>query len=141
MSVSVEYCFRSSLELPALAAQLAPPLGCGLPLEDALLLGTRLTLERCEEENDGALEYEAYNYEISLLTGGPHFRTTLIPTMLSVVRVLQELFGYTGMLVYNLAILLARYDDEFVDTLSGTSLSDYQAHLAAVMHRVPEGSP
>lgn len=141
MSVSVEYCFRSTLPLPELAAQIAAPLGCHLPLEDALLLGTRLTLGRCEEENDGELEYEAYNYELSLLTSGPNFRTTLLPTMLSVIRVLQQLFGYSGMLVYHLAILLAKYDDTFVDTLSGTSLSDYQAHLTAVMHRMPDGCP
>ncbi|MFI7675420.1 hypothetical protein [Actinophytocola sp. NPDC049390] len=141
MSITVEYYFRSSLPLPELAAQIAAPLGCHLPLENALLLGTRLTLGRCTEENDGELAFEAYNYELVLRTRGRHFRATLIPNMLSVVRVLQELFGYSGMLVYDLAILLAKYDEEFVDTLSGTSLSDYMAHLTAVRYRMPEGSP
>ena len=141
MSVTVEYHFRSDLSLPDLAAQISAPLGCGLPLEDNLLLGTRLTLDRCEEENDGELTYAAYNYELELRTTGRHFRSTLIPTMLSVIRVLQELFGYEGMLVYSLAIPLAKYDEQFVDTLSDTSLSDYLAHLTAVMRRVPEGSP
>lgn len=142
MSVTVEYYFRSDLSLPDLNAQIGPPLSCwDRPLEDSLLLGTRLTLDRCEEENDGELEFEAYNHELVMRTGGPHFRSTLIPTMLTVVRVLQRLFGYHGMLVYNLAILLARYDEQFVDTLSGTSLDDYQAHLTAVMQRMPAGSP
>jgi hypothetical protein len=142
MSVTVEYCFRSDLSLADLNAQIGPPLSCwDRPLEDSLLLGTRLTLGRCEEENDGELEYEAYNYELVMRTSGRHFRATLIPTMLSVVRVLQELFGYPGMVVYNLAILLAKYDEKFVDTLSGTSLSGYLAHLTAVMSRMPEGSP
>ena len=141
MSVTVEYYFRSDLSLSDLTAQISTPLGCRPPLADTLLLGTRLTLDRCEEENDGELEFEAYNYELVLRTNGRHFRATLIPTMLSVVRVLQELFGYHGMVVYNLAILLAKYDEKFVDTLSGTTLSDYQAHLTAVMHHMPDGSP
>jgi hypothetical protein len=138
VSTTVEYYFRSELPLPDLHAQLAAPLGCHLPLRDALLLGTRLTVERYEEENDGELEFEAYNHALNLRTSGGRFRPTQLPTMLSVVRVLQELFGYTGMLVYDLCILLARYDDSFVDTLSGTSLSDYPAHLAAVVSRLPK---
>ena len=142
MSVTVEYYFRSDLSPTDLTAQIGPPLSCwDRPLEDSLLLGGRLTLGRCEEEDDGEMEFGAYNYELVLRTSGRHFRATLIPNMLSVVRVLQELFGYEGMLVYNLAILLARYDEKFVDTLSGTTLSDYLAHLTAVMHRMPEGSP
>lgn len=141
MSVTVEYYFRSELSLPDLAAQISAPLGCRPSLRDTLLLGTRLTLGRCEEENDGELEFESYNHELVMRTSGRHFRATLIPTMLSVVRVLQELFGYHGMVVYNLAVLLARYDETFVDTLSGTSLSDYLAHLTAVIHRVPDGCP
>lgn len=141
MSVTVEYYFRSDLSRDDLAKQISAPLGCLSTMEDTLLLGTRLTLGRCEEENDGELEFEAYNYELILRTSGRHFRSTLIPNMLSVVRVLQELFGYTGMLVYDLAVLLAKYDEKFVDTLSGTSLPDYPAHLTAVMQRVPDGSP
>ncbi|MBB4904072.1 hypothetical protein [Actinophytocola algeriensis] len=138
MSVSVEYYFWSDLPLPELTEKVSAPLGCGPPLEDRLFLGTRLTLERYEEENDGALDFESYNHSISLLTSGGKFRPTQLPTMLSVVRVLQELFGYEGMLVYDLCILLAKYDKAFVDTLSGTSLTDYPAHLAAVVNRLPE---
>ena len=141
MSITVEYYFRSELSRADLAKQISAPLGCGPTLQDTLLLGTRLTLGRCTEPNDGELEFEAYNYELALRTRGRPFRATLIPNMLSVVRVLQELFGYAGMLVYDLAILLAKYDEEFVDTLSGTSLSDYPAHLTAVRQRMPEGSP
>ena len=138
MSVTVEYYFRSDLPLAELHAQLGPPLGCHPPLQDTLLLGTRLTVEKYEEENDGELEFEAYNHSLDLRTTGGKFRPTQLPTMLSVVRVLQELFGYDGMLVYDLCILLARYDKTFVDTLSGTSLSDYPAHFAAVVGRLPE---
>jgi hypothetical protein len=138
MSVTVEYYFRSDLPLPELIEKVSAPLGCSPAMEDSLLLGTRVTLERYEDENDGELTFESYNHSISLRTNGRHFRATLLPTMLSVIRVLQELFGYHGMLVYNLAILLAKYDETFVDTLSGTSMSQYPAHLAAVMSRLPE---
>jgi hypothetical protein len=146
VSTTVEYNFRSDLSLPELAAQVGPPLGCRPPLEDNLLLGTRLTLQRYEEENDGELEYEAYNYALDLRTSGRRFRPTLVPTMLSVIRVLQELFGYNGMLVYDLSVLLAKYDETSVDTLSGTSVSQYPAHLSAVVSRLPDdhdlhGSP
>jgi hypothetical protein len=111
-------------------------LGCQPPLSDTLLLGTRLTLDRCEEENDGPLQYDAYNYSLSLRTSGRPFRTTLLPTMPWVFKVLQQLFGYSGTLVPYLVVLLARYDGDFVDTLSSASLSDYPARLAAVMHRM-----
>lgn len=138
MSVTVEYYFWCDLPLPDLTERVSAPLGCSPPLEDRLFLGTRLTLERYEEETDGELDFESYNHSISLRTSGPRFRPTLLPTMLSVIHVLQELFGYNGMLVYNLAILLAKYDKTFVDTLSGTSLTDYPAHLAAVVSRLPD---
>jgi hypothetical protein len=45
------------------------------------------------------------------------------------------------MLVYDLDVLLARYDETFVDVLSGTSLEDYPAHLTAVMQHMPEDCP
>ena len=138
MSVTVEYYFRSDLPLAELHAQLGPPLGCDPPLQDTLLLGTRLTVRKYEEENDGELEFEAYNHSLTLRTSGRHFRATVLPTMLSAVRVLQELFGYDGMLVYDLCIPLARYDKTLVDTLSGTTLTDYPAHFAAVVSRLPE---
>ena len=138
MSVSVEYYFWSDLPLPELTEKVSVPLGCSPPLADRLFLGARLTLERYEEENDGELDFESYNHSISLRNSGGRFRPTQLPTMLSVIRVLQEVFGYPGMLVYDLAVLLAKYDENFVDSLSGTSLTDYPAHLAAVVSRLPE---
>lgn len=147
MSVTIEYYLNSSLELPVLAEQLNGALGCELkPFaynEREYLtrfMGMQFSLEPYEEENDGELEFEAYNHQLTFTTSGSaaHWRPIKLPTMLAVVHVLQQRFGYAGMLVYNLCILLARYDEQFVDILSGTSPTDFTAHLTAVITRLPE---
>jgi hypothetical protein len=149
VSITIEYYLNSSLELPALAEQLSSALGCDLkPYEGnendyfARFMGMELSLEPYTEENDGDLEFEAYNHQLSFRTswGGAHWRPIQLPTMLAAIYVLHQRFGYTGMLVYDLDILLARYDEQFVDTLSGTSLTDFTAHLTAVTSRLPDGA-
>lgn len=145
MSVTTEYYFNAPLELPALAAQLSDALGCTLkPYEHdeyfAHLMGMEFSLERNDFENDGELEFESFAYSVSFRTswGAAHWRPIQLPTLLCVVRVLQDRFGYEGMLVYDLDTLLARYEPTtFVDTLSGTTLNDFPAHLTAIHARIP----
>lgn len=147
MSVTTEYYFDAPLELPALAKQLSDALGCDLrPYEGdekeyfTRLMGMELTLDPCDFENDGELEFESFAYALSFRTswGAAHWRPIQLPTLLCVVRVLHDRFQYDGMLVYDLDVLLARYDKPtFTDRLSGTTLDDFSTHLTTVQSRVP----
>jgi len=148
VSVTTEYYFNAPpLDLPALAAQLNQALGCTLsPYEGdendyfARFMGMEFSLEPCDLETDGELEFEKFAYSLSFRTswGAARWRPIQLPTLLCVVRVLQDRFEYDGMLVYDLDTLLARYDKPtFADRLSGTTLDDFPAHLTAVHSRVP----
>lgn len=146
MSATIEYYFNSPLELPALAEQLNVALGGNLrPFKDVekeyltRLMGMPFELDRCTWENDGELNFESYAYSVLFRTRGRGgLQEIQLPALLCVARVLQQRFEYDGMLVYNLAILLAKYEKPtFMDALSGTSLADFPAHLAAVQTRLP----
>ena len=145
MSVTIEYYFNAPLDLPALASQLNDALGCSLRLyqEDEYFdrfMGMELSLEPCDFENDGDLEFESFAYSVSFRTswGEAHWRPIQLPALLCVVRVLHDRFSYDGMLVYDLDTLLARYDGPaFTDRISGTSLNDFATHLTTVTARVP----
>lgn len=147
MSVTTEYYFNSPLELKALAAQLSAELGCDLqPYKGDeteyydRFMGMEFSLEPNDFENDGELDFESFAYSISFRTswGEAHWRPIQLATLVCVVRVLHDSFKYGGILVYDLDTLLARYEaPTFVDTLSGTSIDDFPAHLAVLTTRIP----
>lgn len=149
MGISVEYYFNSGLALPELAQQLNAPLGSRLaPFHDdqpagehiGRTAGLQTELDHNIHEDDGELAFGAYRYQLALHTsGGPaRLRPIQLPVMLSIVRVMHELWGYDGMLVYDVDVLLARYEPgTFVDMVSGTHLGDFVPHLTAVWSRLP----
>jgi hypothetical protein len=149
VSITVEYYFSSPRTMPDLADELNGALACELkPFAgdetDYLtrVLGMEFHLEPHEDENDGDLEFAVYDHSVRIRTSGSagHCRPIQLPAMMSVAHLMQHRLGYAGMLVFNLGVLLAKYEPvTFVDTLSGTSLNDFPAHLAAVTSRLPPG--
>jgi hypothetical protein len=147
VSVTTEYYFNAPHDLPALAEELSGALGCDLkPYKGdekdyfARFMGMEFSLGPCDLESDGELEYESFAYEVSFRTswGAAHWRPIQLPTLLCVVKVLQQRFEYEGMLVYDLDVLLARYEKPtFADRLSGTTLDDFATHLEIVKARIP----
>lgn len=110
------------------------------------LQGIEFTLTGHHFDNDGQLDFESFRYFVELRTsyGAAGPRPIQLPLLLAIASVLQDRPGYTGILVYDMQILLARYtqrgsgpDRRIVDVLSGTPLHDYETHLHAVWSRCP----
>jgi len=120
----MEYYFNSPLELPALAAQLSAELGCDLrPYKGDeeeyydRFVGMEFSLEPNDFENDGELSWLRCCASCACCTTASK---------------------YGGILVHDLDVLLARYEaPTFVDTLSGTSMDDFAAHLTVLTARIP----
>ncbi|GAA0245018.1 hypothetical protein GCM10010492_50450 [Saccharothrix mutabilis subsp. mutabilis] len=155
MGIELQYFFNSPLPLPELAAVLDHELGCAFkpyqsdePAYSTTLLGMGVSLGRHDFENDCELDFESFQYYLDLQTsaGMGDRRPVQLPLLLAITHVIHRRLGYPGILVYDLQILLARYeqrgsgpDHTMVDTLSGTSPRDYENHLHTLWNRCPPG--
>lgn len=69
-----------------------------------------------------------------------------LPVVLSAIYILHRRFGITGMLVYDVQILLANYEErqgnedwsELFDTVSETAFVRFADHMSAVQKRLPD---
>jgi hypothetical protein len=153
MSVEIGYFFNSDKNLLELKEDINNCLGCSLaPCEadsENLLdwfLGMEFSL--CEVnhlENDGELNFEDFKYELNfrIAWGNAQMRPILLPAILTVIYALHKWHGITGMLVYEVQILLARYeerDDEnlgrcLFDSVSKSLFVDFSEHLRVISNR------
>lgn len=163
MSFSFDYYFKSDKTLVELATQINEVVGCslrpsaGLP-ETAytafpffgMELGLSIYPISAEEAyaDDGEIEFSAYNYELDITTysGQGDARPTQLPVIISAIYILHRRLGITGMMVFNLEQLLARYEErvnekgrpELYDIVSGTLFTTFADHLNLVQLQLPE---
>ncbi len=155
MSVSVDYFFNASETLSSLAAQANDCLGCLLvPEQDnpevyvARFLGMDLALSQTGDYvNDHELDFENFEFELSFTTWASHpiLRPIQLASMVVSIYALHCFFGITGILVYDMNTLLARYVElevedhgrQLYDLVSRTAFINYPDHLAIISSRLP----
>jgi hypothetical protein len=119
MSISIDYFFNHHLSLQGLASQVNVWLGCALGPYDTdpsdlytRFLGMEMTLSEHTLEDDGELNFQHFKYCIGIRIPAPDadFRSIQLPVMAYVAYALYRCMLIIGMLVYDLQVLLARYE-------------------------------
>ncbi len=149
MSINIGYFFNSDATLPAVAELLDKVLGCRFEPyrgDDSDLFCRLLSLETSlcihHLEDDADLDFSRYRYELDTRTsaGAADIRQVQLGLMAMLPSVLHLRAGITsGMLVYDVGRLLARYemrDDKFFDTVSGQDVT-FPDHVCHIFQRVP----
>jgi hypothetical protein len=156
MSHTITYFFNYPKPLAELAQDINEWLGCSLaPIEEdegfwtGLLLSMEFDLITADGfDNDRDLDFENFVYYIRFKTWASTESAKLIqvPTMLTVIYALHRRLGITGMLVWEMQTLLARYEEReasyygkrLYDLVSDAPFTSFPAHLQAVMALLPE---
>lgn len=157
MSINIAYFFNWPGTLGELAAQFHLWMGSDLqPYEGdpenlyCRFLGMEFSLNEHDLENDSELNFEDYRYEVGIRTPIPDtdFRTLQVITMASLVYALYRRLGISdGILVHEVALLLARYEQRSIpeqgprlyDSVSGEFVK-YPQHTMSLMARIPKGT-
>jgi hypothetical protein len=155
MSITIDYFFNHSDDLPELTQNINAWLGCSLApyegdAEDLFcrFFGMEFTLSKNDLENDDDCIFEDYAYEIGFRVPAPDgdLRISQLPAMALVAYTLYRRMKITGMLVYDVQTLLAKYEDrlepkgetpELYDTVSKGFVS-FPAHFKTLQKRLPE---
>ncbi len=155
MSVTIDYFFNHSGDLPELAKNINAWLGCSLApyegdAEDLFcrFLAMEFTLSKHELENDDELDFESYKYQIGFRVPAPDgdLRILQLPAIALVIYTLYRRMKITGMLVYDVQTLLASYKErlkpesnmlEIYDTVSKEFVS-FPKHLETLQKQMPE---
>lgn len=155
MSITVDYFFNHNQTLPELAENINQHLGCKLsPYEGnaedwfCFFLGMELSLSRHSLENDGDCNFEDYAFHLDFRTpmGNAELRPIQISTMAFIAYVLYCRMKIDGMLVYDMQILLAKYEEQLDVKNSEQALYDllsnrfveFPSHLEDLQLRLPE---
>jgi hypothetical protein len=157
MSITIDYFFNYGQELPKLKDDVNACLGCSLAPYERIceevfdyFLGMEFYLGLAHRfENDGELDFESFRYWLSFRTpvGSGQIRPLQIPAMAAVAFALHHWYGITGILVYDMQILLARYEEReaqgegkhLYDLVSEAAFTDFSRHLNDLKMRMPEG--
>lgn len=155
MSITVDYFFNHSDNLLELAENINAWLGCSLtPYENdpedffCRFLTMEFSLSKHNFENDGELNFERYRYEIGFRTPVPDgdLRILQLPTIALIAYSLYRRMKIVGMLVYDVQILLAEYEERFnaqsnsleiYDTISAEFVG-FPRHFETLQKRLPE---
>ncbi len=155
MSITTNYFFNDSDDLIELTPKINSWLGCFLEPYEASsedlfcrFLAMEFSLSIHNLENDGELDFENYKYEIGFRVPAPDgdLRISQLPAIALVAYVLYRRMKITGMLVYDVQSLLARYEErlepesyvtEIYDTVSKEFVS-FPKHLETLQKRLPE---
>jgi len=156
MSATINYFFNYNGTLLELASAMNMWLGCNLaPYEGnqefffSRFLSMEFSLSSAEHlENDGELDFENFQYELGFRTPLPDAsaRPIQLPTILVVVYALHRSLDITGLLVYGVDTLLARYFEQDIDgygrrlydVISDTPFVSFQAHLDTIARKLPK---
>lgn len=156
MSITIEYFFESPKNLSEIASDLHLWLGCDLKSYDnepkdlyCRLLGMEFTFSTHDLDDDRDLVFSRYPYYVSIRTPAleTDFRPLQLTTMLSVVYALYRRLKIVGMLVFDLQILLAIYEERITeegqkklfDTIS-TQWVVFPQYFAKIASKVPAGA-
>ena len=156
MSVEIGYFFNYPQNLISTANEINVCIGCDLvPYQSdaqdwfSRFLGMELSLGTTEYlENDRELDFENFSYTLNLRTSwaASELRPLQLPAVASIVFALHQSYGIAGMLVYDLQILLARYESR-VHSKRGQTLHDvlcdapfvgFGSHLKRLEARMPQ---
>lgn len=133
MSISVDYFFNHSTDLPALTEEINRRVGCALsPYEGnpedlfCRFFAMELSLAKNELENDGELNFEELAYQVGIRTPVPDadLRGMQLPLMALLAYALYRRLGIVGMLVYDTQALLARYEERVESEANGARMFD-----------------
>ncbi|WP_334726093.1 hypothetical protein [Nostoc sp.] len=156
MSYKIGYFFNYPQDLAQTAKDINEWLGCSLApyLGDTedwfdIFLGMELSFRKVEGfENEGELDFENFRYEINFRTamGGAGARPIQLPAITAVVYALYHRLGITGILVFDLQILIARYEERDIpdwdkglyDVVSDNPFVGFGAHLKLLEQRMPD---
>lgn len=99
-------------------------------------------------ENEGELDFENFRYEINFRTavGAAGARPIQLPAIATVVYALYRWLGITGILVFDMQILIARYEERDIqdwskglyDVVSDSPFVGFGAHLRLLEQRMPD---
>lgn len=155
MSVTIDYFFNHSDDLPELTRNINGWLGCSLASykgdsEDLFcrFLAMEFSLSTHDLENDRELDFENYKYELGFRVPAPDgdLRILQLPAIALVAHTLYCRMKITGMLVYDVQTLLARYEErleaedntpEIYDVVSGEFVS-FPKHFETLQRRLSE---
>lgn len=155
MSITIDYFFNHSDDLPVLAKNINAWLGCSLvPYEGdpedlfCRFLAVEFTLSKHDFENDGECNFEDYKYELGFRVPVPDggLRIMQLPAIALVTYTLYRRMNIVGMLVYDVQILRARFEErlntednslEIYDTVSAEFVN-FPAHFETLGKRLPE---
>lgn len=155
MSITIDYFFNHSDDLPELTRNINAWLGCSLARYEGntkvlfcRFLAMEFSLSTHDLENDRELDFETYKYNLGFRVPAPDadLRISQLPAMALVAYTLFRRMKITGMLVYDVPILLARYEARFepksnkpeiYDTLSG-EFAGFPKHFETLRKRLPE---
>lgn len=157
MSITVNYFFNYAKPLAELVEELRTGIGCDLrPNEgdpDNLrcrLLGMEFSLGTHRLSRDGDLDFESFRYKADIRTPLPDadFRPHQITTMTSLAHAMYRRLRVTGLLVFDVQRLLARYHEQADPTTGEAVLYDvvsaepvrFPQHWTALLSRLPEGA-
>ncbi len=155
MSYTIDFFFNSPKSLTELTEDINNCLGCSLaPIpDDPQVLFTRfLSMEfwfsEADYGNDRELDFENFSYQLGFKTwmGGANARPIQLPAIAMVVYGLHRQLSLTGILVFDVQILLARYEEREVedcglrlyDLVSDTPFVSFASHLNVLTRRLPE---
>lgn len=153
MSIIVDYFFNHPNNLADIAKNINPLLGCSrAPYEDntddffCRFFGMEFSLSEHTLENDRECNFEDYRFEIGFRVPAPDgdLRIMQIPAIALVIYILFSRMGITGMLVYDVQILLAKYEEHRISANSKSDLYDiisnefvsFPKHFATIQERI-----
>jgi len=155
MSVTVDFFFNHPDNLAETAKSINGWLGCSLmPYEGneedlfCRFLAMEFSLSEHSLENDRDCNFEDYRYEIGFRVPAPDgdLRMMQIPAIALVIYTLLSRMGITGMLVYDVQLLLAKYEKRAMPEDSVIGLFDivsnefvsFPKHFLALQERLGE---
>jgi hypothetical protein len=156
MSYKIGYLFNYPQDLAQTAKDINECLGCSLApyLGDTdhwfdRFLSMEFSFGKIEGfENEGELDFENFRYEINFRTavGAARARPIQLPAIATVVYALYRWLGITGILVFDMQILIARYEERDIqdwgkrlyDVVSDSPFIGFGAHLSLLEQRMPD---
>jgi hypothetical protein len=154
MSVTIDYFFNYSKPLPELAKDVNECLGCSLAAYEGdpddlfdRFLSMEFSLHVADSyENDRELDFENFRYALGFRTpwGEADARPIQVGAMAIVIYALHRSLGITGILVFDMQTLLARYEEREIpeygkrlyDVLSDSAFVSLSSHLEKLKARL-----
>jgi hypothetical protein len=147
VSITFEYSFNAPLELPELVAAVNRALGSSFVKAEESetvyscdFLGMPTLLERHDYQDDRALNFTDYRYQLSNKTWADSaLRRIQLETLVLIAFVLHETLGISNaMLSYEMQRVLARYGvagEEWCDMTTGKAVESAE-HIVDLLQRL-----